>query len=567
MAEPVSASPVPLIDALVAIVGPRHVLTAPADVAPYRTGFRYGSGQAVAVVLPGSLVDYWRVARTILDAGAVLISQAANTGLTGGSTPHGDDYGRPVVIVNTRRLKGIRLLGDGRQVLCLAGATLFELEARLAEIGREPHSVIGSSCIGASVIGGVCNNSGGALVKRGPAYTELALYGALDEDNTLRLVNELGIALDTDPETALGQLDRGEIAPDAIDWPVDRRASDRDYESHVRDIDSPGAARFNADPRCLHGASGSAGRLVVFAVRLDTFPQEQGTRTFYAGTNDPAGFTRLRRAILSGDSELPIAAEYLHRSAFDIAARYGKDMYLALDWLGTARLPRLFAGKRWIDRVGSRLGLRAGLSDRIAQRVAALVPSPLPARLRQWRDRFEHHLMIKVSGQGAEALRRHLDALGQERNDWFECTAKEGAAAFQHRFAAAGAAVRYREIHTESVSDIVALDIALPRNDTEWFETLPPEIAADIVQPLYYGHFLCHVFHQDYLVRKGADPEAVKARMLALLDARGAQYPAEHNFGHLYAAPDSLATHYRRLDPANQLNPGIGKTSKRAGWA
>ncbi|MET0246413.1 MAG: D-lactate dehydrogenase, partial [Sphingomonas sp.] len=498
---------------------------------------------------------------------AVLISQAANTGLTGGSTPYGDDYGRTVVIVSTRRLKGVALLGDGCQVLCLPGSTLFELEAQLGAIGREPHSVIGSSCIGASVVGGVCNNSGGALVKRGPAYTELALYGALGSDGELRLVNELGIALDSDPESALARLDRGEIAPEAVAWPADRRASDRDYEAHVRDIDSPGAARFNADPRCLHGASGSAGRLVVFAVRLDSFPQERDSRVFYAGAGDPAAFTRLRRAILASGAELPIAAEYLHRSAFDVAARYGKDMYLALDLLGTARLPRLFAAKRRIDRIGARLGLRGGLSDRVAQRVAGWFPGHLPRRLREWRDRFEHHLMIKVSGSAAAALRERLNALTAEGGDWFECTAREGAAAFQHRFAAAGAAVRYRDIHAAEVEDIVALDIALPRNAEDWFETLPPEIATDILQPLYYGHFLCHVFHQDYGVRKGADPEAVKTRMLALLDARGAQYPAEHNFGHLYAAPDSLAAHYRRLDPGNQLNPGIGKTSKRAGWA
>jgi hypothetical protein len=35
-------------------------------------------------------------------------------------------------------------------------------------LGRAPHSVIGSSCLGASIVGGVANNSGGALVKRGP---------------------------------------------------------------------------------------------------------------------------------------------------------------------------------------------------------------------------------------------------------------------------------------------------------------------------------------------------------------------------------------------------------------
>ena len=75
------------------------------------------------------------------------------------------------------RIRGLRLLGGGRQVVCLPGTSLFDLECALKPIGREPHSVIGSSCIGASVIGGVCNNSGGALVRRGPAYTELALSG------------------------------------------------------------------------------------------------------------------------------------------------------------------------------------------------------------------------------------------------------------------------------------------------------------------------------------------------------------------------------------------------------
>ncbi|MBB1235967.1 D-lactate dehydrogenase, partial [Klebsiella pneumoniae] len=89
-----------------------------------------------------------------VQGGAAIILQAANTGLTGGSTPDGDDYGRPIVLVSTLRLTGIQLLNEGRQVLCLPGATLDRLEQPLAPLGREPHSVIGSSCIGASVLGG-----------------------------------------------------------------------------------------------------------------------------------------------------------------------------------------------------------------------------------------------------------------------------------------------------------------------------------------------------------------------------------------------------------------------------
>ena len=150
--------------------------------------------------------------------------------------------------------------------------------------------------------------------------------------------------------------------------------------------------------------------------------------------------------------------------------------------------------------------------------------------------------------------------------DMFECTPDEGRAAFLHRFAVAGAAVRYRAVHAREVEDIVALDIALRRNDQEWMERLPPEIDAAIAKKLYYGHFFCHVFHQDYVVRKGHDCLELEHAMWRLLDARGAEYPAEHNVGHLYKAKPALAEFYRRIDPTNSLNPGVGQTSKCAHW-
>jgi D-lactate dehydrogenase len=134
------------------------------------------------------------------------------------------------------------------------------------------------------------------------------------------------------------------------------------------------------------------------------------------------------------------------------------------------------------------------------------------------------------------------------------------------RFVVAGAAVRYRAVHRREVADIVALDVALPRNAREWFERLPPDIDAACLHKLYYGHFLCHVFHQDYVVKPGVDPHALEQRMLALLDRRGAEYPAEHNVGHLYPAKPALEAFYRGLDPRNQLNPGLGKTSKARFW-
>ncbi|MFT4021905.1 MAG: D-lactate dehydrogenase, partial [Acinetobacter sp.] len=55
-------------------------------------------------------------------------------------------------------------------------------------------------------------------------------------------------------------------------------------------------------------------------------------------------------------------------------------------------------------------------------------------------------------------------------------------------------------------------------------------------------------------------------QMWELLDRRGAEYPAEHNVGHLYRAKPALKQHYVRLDPTNTFNVGIGQTSKLKNW-
>jgi len=197
------------------------------------------------------------------------------------------------------------------------------------------------------------------------------------------------------------------------------------------------------------------------------------------------------------------------------------------------------------------------------QLASRLWPRILPKRLLNFRDRFEHHLILKTRDAGtAEAAEFLQGFFADKAGDFLSCTAKEGKMASLNRFAAAGAAIRYQAIHAKEVEDILALDIALRRNDRDWQENLPEQIAEKISHRLYYGHFFCHVLHQDYIVRKGVDVAALKSEMLALLERRGAQYPAEHNVGHLYKAKPDLANFYRQIDPTNSLNPGIGKMSK-----
>lgn len=552
----------PLLSALRAVVGRRHVLVRDARMRPFVTGYRYGHGAAAAVVQPGSLVEFWRVLQACVRAGAVVICQAANTSLTGGATPDGEDYAGPVVVINTNRLGGVQLIDNGRQAVCLAGSTLYELEEALRPVSRDPHSVIGSSCIGASVVGGVCNNSGGAMVQRGPAFTQMALFAQLGEDGELHLVNHLGIDLGTAPEEMLERLDRHDYAAADIEIATDRWGSDHTYHQHVREAAAT-PARFNADPRRLFEASGCAGKLAVFAVRLDTFACPARTQTFYLGTNRADDFARLRRDMLGTFAALPVSAEYLHRDAFDLAARYGKDTFLAIRHLGTGRIPALYRLKSRYDAAFGRWLS----SDRVLQMLSRLLPRHVPARLQDFRDRYEHHLILTVADAAIEETAAYLaSTFKAPGTGYLVCSPDEAAKAQLHRFVVAGAAIRYQAVHPDEVGAIVALDVALPRNTPDWCVTLPVELRARLAAEIAYGHFFCHVFHLDYLVRWGEDADDVKARLLGMLARRGAEYPAEHNVGHLYEAKPALAAFYRSLDPANRLNPGIGKTSKRAGW-
>ena len=557
-----------LIASMRDVVGQAYLLTDKAKKQPYTKGFRFGAGEALAVVRPGTLVEIWRVLKLCVEADVAVIMQAANTGLTGGSTPDGKDYDRPLVIISTMRIDDIQLVDNGKQIVGLAGSTLFGLEETLAPYGREPHSVIGSSCIGASIVGGICNNSGGALVKRGPAYTELALFAQIDANGNLSLVNNLGINLGSEPEEILNNLENKRYKEADVQHP-DARASDNEYDERVRDVDSDTPSRFNNDGRRLHDASGCAGKLAVFAVRLDTFPIPEKKQVFYVGSNDAAVFTKVRRDILSTFKNLPDSGEYLHRDCYDVSKKYGKDMFIVISKLGAKFIPKLFAFKRKFDAFTDKLGfLPNKMSDRVMQYMSYVFPNHLPTRMEEYRDKYQHHWILEMSNDGVDEAKAYLDAFFKtNEGSYFECTEEEADKAILHRFVAGGAIGRYHVMHSKDVGAMMTIDVALRRNDPDWFEVLPKEIDDQIDTKLYYGHLFCHVMHQNYVLKKGADAKLLKGKILETFDARSAEYPAEHNVGHEYFAKDALKNFYRELDPTNSFNPGIGKTTKLKNWA
>ena len=552
-----------LVEKLISVVGTRHVAVSEKKTEYFRTGWRSGGGSALAVVFPQHLVDFWHVLEACVAADCIMIMQAANTGLTEGSTPSADGYDREIVIINTLAMDQLVVLGQGEQVVSFPGTTLHTLEKTLKPLKRSPHSVIGSSCLGASIVGGVANNSGGALIKRGPAYTEMALYAWVNAKGELELVNHLGIELGDSPESMLSNLESGKFDPQI--HPHIEKASASDYVDLLREVDANTPSRFNADPSRLYEASGCAGKLAVFALRLDTFDVAKREKTYYIGTNDPSALTELRKSILQEFKNVPEVGEYMHRDIFNISKQYGKDTFLSVLHLGTDLLPKMFATKGRIDAALNKLSfLPSFLTDRVMQLASKAFPQHLPHRMLDFEKQFEHHLILKMSDDGIEEAEQFLPEFFKDgtRGDYFACDDSEASKAYLHRFAAAGAAIRYQTIHSDKVGDILALDIALRRNEGHWVEDLPASISSQIEHSLYYGHFFCHVFHQDYILKKGVDAKALKKQMLSLLDSRGAKYPAEHNVGHLYEAEPALQDFYRKLDPSNRFNPGLGGMDK-----
>ena len=549
------------------ITGNKYVITSKWGKEPFNKGWRYGGGDAVAVIKPGTLLEIWKVLQICVKHDIIVIMQAANTGLTGGSTPFGNDYDRPIVIINTLRVNSIQLINNGNQILALAGSSLYDLENKLKPLEKEPHSVIGSTSIGASIVGGVCNNSGGSLVHRGPAYTEFALYAKVNKDGKLELINELDINLGSNPEEILVNLENNNYTSSDI-LKSKKLGSDDKYSEIVRGIDENTAARFNADNRLLYSASGSAGKIAVFALRLDTYKAPKKSKVFYVGSNNQDDFWKIRREILRNFNELPRLGDYMHRDCYDAAKKYSKDTFIVIEKLGTNFLPSLFEFKRIVDIIAEKIKfLPEKFSDKLMQFLSNFWPNHLPKKMEAFRDQFEHHWIIEMTDDGiSEAEIYFKDFFKDKKGDFFICNSNEGKKAMLHRYVSASAIGRYQALNKKNIGEMMSLDIAFPRNEKNWLEILPEDINDKLELKFYYGHLFCHVFHHNYILKKGVDAKKLKKELLEIYDRRGAEYPAEHNVGHEYKAIPLLVEFYKKLDPTNFFNPGIGQTSKLKNW-
>lgn len=460
-------------------------------------------------------------------------------------------------------LNGIHLLNNATEAIALPAATLQQLETILAPLGREPHSVLGSSCVGASIIGGICNSSGGMLVQRGPAYTEMALYARRNVSGQFELINHLGIELGDDPEQILNSLQFGQFEqPSRFDEKVDassidslstatlitdrsisnRASANQHYQTVVRDCDAATPARYNNDPKGLFEAAGSAGKLIVFAVRVATFPKTIQEQTFYISTDSADSLTALRQAWLKSEMRLPVFAEYMHKDYNVITLRYGRDTCLSMRQLPASKIGALYRLQAQVGYYLEKWHLPKTLPDRLLQLASIFMPAALPKSLSRQALAYNYHLIIKVADEHVEAAQSFLQAhIQQHQGQLHVCTPKQGQALLIFRSAATAAMFRYYHLHQNDFGQLLSTDIALPRNALDWDEVLPKNLQGQVKQCFYLGHFFCHVMHQDYLLQPDVDAKEFKQALLDFYDQRHIEYPAEHNVGHVYRAKSALS--------------------------
>lgn len=167
----------PLIEALQSAVGADHVLTGPAEWAPYARDWRGRyEGVPLCVVRPGTADEVAAVVRACAAANVAIVPQGGNTGLCGGATPRGaDSHSGDEVVVSLSRLNRVRGIDtDNNTITVEAGCTLAAVKAAAAQAGRLfPLSLAAE---GTATIGGnLSTNAGGVQVLRYGNARELCL--------------------------------------------------------------------------------------------------------------------------------------------------------------------------------------------------------------------------------------------------------------------------------------------------------------------------------------------------------------------------------------------------------
>ncbi len=151
-----------LLDRFAAIVGEKHAVRDPAEIAPHLVENRgLYHGASPMLLKPGSVEEVSAILKLASETGAAIVPQTGNTGLVGGQTPR---EGGSDIILSLERMNRIRDIDPiGNTIVVDGGCILADVHKAAAGHGRMFPLSLGSegSC---RIAGNLSTNAGGTAV-------------------------------------------------------------------------------------------------------------------------------------------------------------------------------------------------------------------------------------------------------------------------------------------------------------------------------------------------------------------------------------------------------------------
>ena len=343
------AAPPALLDRLSALLGPRGLLTDPADLEPHLADWRaLYRGRTPCVIRPAGTAELAEAVRLCAAAGVPMVPQGGNTSMVGGATP--DEGGRQVV-VSLARMNRIRDIDPLDMTMTAeAGVVLKAAQDRAAEAGCLFPLSLGAE--GTATIGGVLStNAGGNTTVR---------YGN---------ARELMLGLEA-------------VLPDGQVWNGLRRLRKDNTGYALRHL--------------FVGAEGTLGFITAAVLRL--FPRARETEVAFCAVRDEDAALALFRRFRDRDEGAVRAFEYMSGTGVDFAARHIE----GTSWPLSARADHVAL----VDLASSRpdAGLRALMEAVLEEALEAgevldaVVAESEAQRSALWKIREEHPEAQKREG-------------------------------------------------------------------------------------------------------------------------------------------------------------------------
>lgn len=153
-----------LLEVIVSRLGPKAVVTDPADIEPWLTDWRgRWHGRAAAILQPHSTAEVAVMVAMAAERAVALVPQGGNTSMVGGATPPEDGS---ALVLSLRRMNRIRSVDrSSARAVAEAGLVLQTLHEAVAAEGFRFPLTLGAK--GSATVGGlVSTNAGGTQVLR-----------------------------------------------------------------------------------------------------------------------------------------------------------------------------------------------------------------------------------------------------------------------------------------------------------------------------------------------------------------------------------------------------------------